>query len=50
MKAIHNCVIQNVLILSVVYANAKILKWKQFTTKTLNVRGCSALFMLMQRY
>ena len=50
MKAIHNIMAVNERKEIVVYANAKILKWKQFTTAEQNALLGSSLFMLMQRY
>ena len=35
MKAIHNTLLEQHTPRYVVYANAKILKWKQFTTTSL---------------
>ncbi len=50
MKAIHNVSANAENGGNVVYANAKILKWKQFTTKPPCLKPADELFMLMQRY
>ena len=50
MKAIHNLFDKISLPIIVVYANAKILKWKQFTTEKKMPYLTGELFMLMQRY
>ena len=50
LKAIHNDVNQVWNEQQVVYANAKILNWKQFTTLDTMLLLTLLLFMQMQRY
>ena len=50
LKAIHNKWNEITNAITVVYANAKILNWKQFTTSNPLEILNSMLFMQMQRY
>ena len=50
LKAIHNAAKWSTAADSVVYANAKIQIWKQFTTYEALMGMATALFMPMQRY
>ena len=50
LKAIHNRKLGYLIGRNVVYANAKILNWKQFTTEIANCCYGIGLFMQMQRY
>ena len=50
LKAIHNTFVVMILVVCVVFANAKILNWKQFTTSTGVIGKFMGLFLQMQRY
>ena len=50
LKAIHNKNIEVINASPVVFANAKILNWKQFTTRLPNTLYDVELFLQMQRY
>ena len=50
LKAIHNCFLNVIFLSQVVFANAKILNWKQFTTEIDEVISVVKLFLQMQRY
>ena len=50
LKAIHNLQSTSIHRAIVVFANAKILNWKQFTTEKENIKYASMLFLQMQRY
>ena len=50
LKAIHNIARIIIFFCNVVFANAKILNWKQFTTRSYSSFGKNWLFLQMQRY
>ena len=50
LKAIHNRNIEEIERQEVVFANAKILNWKQFTTNLSSIIIKVLLFLQMQRY
>ena len=50
LKAIHNKSAEKVAQIAVVFANAKILNWKQFTTAAFLAVLPISLFLQMQRY